>query len=441
MRNRSKRFHVPSQEWSKIVRFNSQDYLLRSVYDRNNDLASDGLSPDEMEVEFPQQPETKTVLDELPWVRCARRRKTSVRVNEDFMDDMEEFGFPSDEDADTEEKRDEIVHQMVSDELDKDLSYTFRTKSGQERQIRFSGDKYRNVIMFLLSNIISLADWCTADEIDDYVYASGRLNGLYAYRVNIIREGVECKGGIPHFIISDNDNKTGQGGGYINVHFTEERDAVISVSYPGIAYKRPFTLVTLQYADFCDLLPVDRITGRKKDFSEYHWMLMETMLENYMTVGAGFTLMKRVSNFQWRGNLNSYNCLINIGLMKQWFQTITKFSSKSQGDKNALRQAMDSDMEIVNFIWNNSQAGCGTIQEDDEYYVMIGASETLFERFRESVWGSQFGAALSERDCIWVQFFTQHPEISTKKVEHNAILLPLSNYVAVLPALVMWMMC
>lgn len=295
--------------------------------------------------------------------------------------------------------------------------------------------------MFLLNNIISLADYCTADEIDDYVYASGRLNGLYSYRVNVVPGGVTCRGGIPHFIICDNDNGSNRGGGYINVHFTEERDAVISISMPGIAYKRPFTLVTLEYANFCDLLPVDRITGHKKDFSEYHWMLMETMLENYMTVGAGFTLMKRVTDFQWSGNLDADNKLRNLGLMKQCFQPVTKFSEKSQGDKKLLRRAMDSDMEAVDFIWNNSQEGCGNIQEDDEFYVMIGASETLFERFRDSVWGSRFGAALGEKDCIWVQFFTPHPEISTRKIEHNAIMVPLSNYLAVLPAMVMWMMC
>ena len=130
MRNRSKRFHLPSQEWSKIVRFNSTDYLLRSVYDRDDDLTSDGLEPDEVDIELNRQPETMTVLDELPWLRKSRRRKNAVRVNEDFMDDMEEFGFPSGDDVDSQEKRDEVVHQMVSDELDRDLSYTFRTKSG-----------------------------------------------------------------------------------------------------------------------------------------------------------------------------------------------------------------------------------------------------------------------------------------------------------------------
>ena len=72
---------------------------------------------------------------------------------------------------------------------------------------------------------------------------------------------------------------------------------------------------------------------------------------------------------------------------------------------------------------------------------MIGASETMYERFWESSWGGTYGAALSESDYIWVQFFTQHPEISTTKIEHNAIMVPLSNYVAVLPAMVMWMMC
>ena len=183
--------------------------------------------------------------------------------------------------------------------------------------------------MFLLSNIISLADYCTAEEIDDYVFASGRSNGLYAYRVNIIANGVMCKGGIPHFIICDSGYDSNNVKGFINVRFTEERDAVISISYPGIAYKRPFSLVSMEYADFCDLLPVDRISGRKKDFSEYHWMLMETMLDNYMTIGAGFTLMKRVSDFSWSGNLDANKKLVNLSMMKQCFRPVTKFSPNS----------------------------------------------------------------------------------------------------------------
>lgn len=92
MRNRSKRFHLPSQEWSKIVRFNSQDYLLRSVYDKDQDVDGDTELKNETDPDNPITP-TGTVLDELPVNKMVMKRRRPRRVNEDFMDDMEEFGF------------------------------------------------------------------------------------------------------------------------------------------------------------------------------------------------------------------------------------------------------------------------------------------------------------------------------------------------------------
>ena len=93
MRNRSKRFRVPTGEWSKIVRFNQQEYLMKSLYD--NDY--EDVDSVEMNPESPLAP-TGTVLDELPWNRPLKRK--SKRVNEDFMDDfMDDLGLT----ADTEE--------------------------------------------------------------------------------------------------------------------------------------------------------------------------------------------------------------------------------------------------------------------------------------------------------------------------------------------------
>ena len=128
MRNRSKRFRIPTGEWSKIVRFNSQDYLMKSLYDDDYEL------PDEQDrnPESPLSP-TGTVLDELPWNRPVRKK--AVRVCEDFMDDfMDDLGLT----ADTEEEKQEILAQRVDDELASSMEYIFRSTTGEDYTLKMS---------------------------------------------------------------------------------------------------------------------------------------------------------------------------------------------------------------------------------------------------------------------------------------------------------------
>ena len=135
------------------------------------------------------------------------------------------------------------------------------------------------------------------------------------------------------------------------------------------------------------------------------------------------------------------NKLNSPAALKSCFKPVTKFSLKSWGDESVLKNAFQHDMEAVDMIYDNSLPGIGKPFEADDYYVMLGASETFFERLRSSAWMSRLGALMGYTDYIHVQFFTQHPEISTKKVEHNAVMLPLSDFIASLPSLVLWMMC
>ena len=144
MRNRSKRFRVPTGEWSKIVRFNQQDYLMKSLYD------DDYEEPVEQDInpESPLSP-TGTVLDELPWNRPAKKKK-SGRVCEDFMDDfMDDLGLT----ADTEEQKQEILQQRVDDELASSMEYIFRSTTDEDYTLRMSQDRFRNVIMFLVNSM------------------------------------------------------------------------------------------------------------------------------------------------------------------------------------------------------------------------------------------------------------------------------------------------
>lgn len=123
MRNRSKRFHLPSQEWSKIVRFNSQDYLLRSVYDKDQDVDGDTELKNETDPDNLIAP-TGTVLDELPVNKMLMKRRRPRRVNEDFMDDMEEFGFETPEEVEQE------VQKIVDAEVASQMTYIFTDYNG-----------------------------------------------------------------------------------------------------------------------------------------------------------------------------------------------------------------------------------------------------------------------------------------------------------------------
>ena len=421
MRNRSKRYRNPGGEWSKIVRFNSQDYLMKSLYD-------DDFTSSDTDAEGPLSM-TGTVLDELPWNRPVRKR-TIIKVNEDFMDDfMDDLGLT----ADTEEEKQELIAQQVDDELTSSLEYIFRTESGGEYTIKMSRDRFRNVIMFMMNSMTIISAGATGESVEDFVYASGRLNGLFSYRLNVV--DVKVVGGCPLFIISD-FNQKGINNGYISVHFTEERDAVISVSYPGIAYKRPFSLITMPYDVFCEILPTDRITRNRKDPSEYYKTLMDRLIDKFQEIDAGLTLMKSNAD-----SIRTGNTVDDPSVIKRNFTPVAKYSAKTPGDRSVLFSAMDRDIPQAEAFYQNSDEGCGPIQNADDYFVMIAGSETYYERLIKSVWASPGrGAAMNYHDYIHFRFFTRHPEISTKKIEHNAIIMPLANFITVLPTLVMQML-
>ena len=63
---------------------------------------------------------------------------------------------------------------------------------------------------------------------------------------------------------------------------------------------------------------------------------------------------------------------------------------------------------------------------DDEHYLLIGGSEYLIANMMNSVW---LGNETTAIDYAHIRFFTPDPEIRTKKIEHNALLVPLTSFV------------
>ena len=252
--------------------------------------------------------------------------------------------------------------------------------------------------------------------------------------MNII--DVKCVGGVPRFTISQTDNSNRRGG-YINIHFTEEKDAVISISYPQIGYKRPFSLVSFNYEQFCEFLPYDRITGAKKQTVPYYTWLLEDVLEHIKTAGSGLTLMRRLNNVNLNGVERDMGKTYDAKFLKENFKPLQKYNQKSAGDMNMLMDALSDESSQVDFIYK-STGSQNDYFADDDYYVMIAGSETLFNRLEDSVWGGRFGCAIPYSKSIQVKLFTQDPEVSTKRIEHNLLLMPMSFFISRLPALWLW---
>ena len=74
------RYHLPNKEFSKIVRFNGRDYILRSVYDDTQDFNFDD------EIDRIKNARTEINMKRIPWFTVQRKTR---RINEDFFDDMD----------------------------------------------------------------------------------------------------------------------------------------------------------------------------------------------------------------------------------------------------------------------------------------------------------------------------------------------------------------
>ena len=114
------------------------------------------------------------------------------------------------------------------------------------------------------------------------------------------------------------------------------------------------------------------------------------------------------------------------------FSVVSKISKKNGTDASKLYEALDYDMSFIEACYKGMK-DAQTPKTEDEFFVLIGASETLIEYLMESPWMKQvkiFGNAWTH-----IHFVTPDPKYPVKKIPHNMLLIPMANFALASPGL------
>lgn len=417
MRNSSKTIiHLPKREFKKIVRFNNHDYLLQSVMD-NDEYDYDDSFDKELKKRFV----THTVLDDVPWYRNLHRH--SRRIVEDFFDDMDDISSEMDDE--------------IGDDVENG-SYYINLDNGKSVEIELSEDPIKNAIFFLLVNFVSFSEEEIEDDVSDtdddenqgnvladkiysldkLIYSYGRSNKLKAYKVDI--NDIRYEKGSYKLIMSSKANAKG----FIEVYFLDNNNVNFKIVYPDINFRRPGNMTVFNYDEFCDLLRNSKITQTPKNADDYYEPIIEYLMDNFRQGGVNVTLCraKKTIDKMYFGYITSPK------LLTQYFTPLHKYNNK-KADYSPVINAMNEDNPIINQVFENGQE---SLFNDDEYYMLIGGNESFIKNIQKSFWNQNI---FDSRDYIRIQFKTQDPDLRTRKIEHNMILVPLSRFVIASPAL------
>ena len=398
MRNHSSKYHVPSQEWSKIVKFNNNSYLLKSIFDASKDNT--------FSFDAALQTDRNRILNELPW-KTTRHLGPRI-LAEDFFDDF-----------------DDMIAQEIDDEVDNaienDNSYILTDKDGNQHDIAFSvEDNTKNAIFFLIHTLLYVDSEVVIESVDDLLYKSSKLNNIDSYKMDI-----------DQIVYTDatmylKPAKAGTTGrGYLQIYFTSDEKAMFKLYYPGLISRNRTTpsIVELNYDMFCDILPADRITLARKEPDERFKTFCVKTLRMLVERGGSVSLMNRTEHGLNFAIFNRGRQPESPMIIKENFRVIEKYSQKTMGSEEIFLSSVDDDMPEVSRIFDG---GDYQLTVDDEHYLLIGGSEYLIANMMNSVW---LGNETTAIDYAHIRFFTPDPEIRTKKIEHNALLVPLTSFV------------
>lgn len=400
MRNHSSKYHVPSQEWSKIVKFNSNSYLLKSLFD------TETRKPFSFDAAF--LTDRSHILCELPW---RTTRQLGVRsLAEDFFDDF-----------------DDMIAQDIDDEVDNalanDNSYILTDKDGNQHDIAFSqeddGD-IKNAIFFLIHTLLYVDSSVTIESVDELLYMSGKLNNINSYKMDIAQIVYTDA---TMYLKPAAAGTTGKG--YLQIYFTSDEKAMFKLFYPELISRNRTTpmIVEMNYDMFCDILPADRITLARKEPAERFKTFCAKTLRMLIERGGSISLMDRTEHGINFAIFNRGRQPETPAVIKENFRVVEKYSQKAMGNEVTFLDSVDDDMPEVSRIFDG---GDYQPSGDEQHYLLIGGSEYLIANMMNSVW---LGTETTAVDYAHIRFFTPDPEIRTKKIEHNALLVPLTSFV------------
>lgn len=395
MRNNSSRYkrrriHMPSSEWSKIVRFNGRDYLMKSVYDRNTELDIDD--------------------DEL-WNR-------EHAINEDFFDDFGEDLLVNNQKS---------AKQKVIEGSD----YPMMTASGDVFDVSMSDDEIKNAIFHLIVNFVTVYDSTGFTNVDNFLYESGKMGHINSYKLAF--DDIVYENGTFSFV-PKNAQERRSGKGYLQIYFTGEREANFRIDCPDISFHRPTSQVNINYEQLCDLISIQTSGILRKKATEYYGQTLQMMFNELMRENVGLTLVRRKANLPGGVFQQIESPVADAAFIKRNFDVVYKYSAKNPGDYSVLSNAMNADMEMIESIYNGDR----TDTRMDDMYVLLGGRETYIESLYKSIWvGHYTRANVFKGNFVPVRFFTPDPKTPVMKIEHNMLLVPLASFVTATPGLLM----
>ena len=400
MRNHSTKYHLPTKEVTRIVRFNGKDYLLSSIYD------------DAVEFDFDKEYEKtkKTEKPErLPWFDKAFRQ--SRRINESFFDDESENFF---DDV-------ESIENALSQDNDVNNYYVIYNASGERMEILLSEDNIKNAVFYLFINFMIISNNMSQNDlksVDQILYTSGSVNDVKSYKMNI--SGIKYENGSYKLIYGGIES------GYIQVYFVDNNNIEFSIIYPGISMRNKSQLSSFSYADFCDFMKYDRFSLKDKEPLNYYEPVLKKLIAQYQKYNINMTVC---NNKHTGDKLTKYN-VIGPNELKTNLGVLYKFKGDTY-DFNKLWQCVVDDSQNISDCYENDNY---KDLYDDEYYVMIGGHERYVANLKKSVWFNDAGA-FQNNQYTSLYFTTPNKDVPDIKEPHNMLIIPLSRFVLGSPAL------
>jgi len=388
MRNFTK-YHLPSKEFSKIVRFNGRDYILHSVYDDTQEFNFD----DEID-RITKARRTEIDMNTIPWFRVQRKTR---RINEDFFDDM-----------------DDIEQEIEIKQDDSNLyNFTIYDKDNNSVSVKLSEDNTKNAIFYLYINfIVFTGEPEDYTSVDDFIYKSGAKN----YQMDF--SDIEYSDGMYIVTVGGSVNR-----GFIKAYFKSDNDIIFMIHKSGISNVNKQHSI-LSYFDFCSIQKYNRANLKAKKCTNYYEANVMRVCELFKKYNINVTVCQpKISGF----TLSSTNIWSFEGpdLAKNF--SVVKKIPASNLSLAALMPFYEEELPSVEKIYDGTQK---TIKTDD-YYVMFGGPKNFAMNFiQDSCWQSLLDSS-SEIRLVTIK--TQNKELRTKLDEHYFLLMPLAKWIAFSP--------
>lgn len=390
---------------------------MRSVFDEEP-----GADLDDSRWAEEHNPEITDTASRRYAVNERRGRRARV-INEDFFDDFGE---------DMVAKSGTAAERIAAT-----LAYPMTDINGVDFEVEMSEDEMKNSIFRLVANLVVVSNAGEFENVDDFLYESGKMNDISSYRMPI--DNIIQHNGSFYFV----PRKTGlqnlkNAAGYLWIYFTTERDAQFRIDFKDvISLRRPSRQINITYPELCELMSLDKDTMLRKSCEDYYMDTLRTLVGRYQEYGVGLTLMQLKSgSVQSRYFGKQTKPGADMMLIKNSFTVLQKYSSKNPGDMNVLLNAMNEDMSFIESAYRGGEL---YPMNNDSYYVLIGGNEYYFNALWNSMWmGSSVMSNIFDNMMCHVRFYTPDPVTPVKKIEHNMLLVPLTKFVLASPCLLMF---